>query len=130
MSDSAALAAVVAAAGTKLRVLARPISEFSSCRREWVLKLGKAIAMAFMQKAAGASGKTMLAYVCSPCCCGVQRSLAQLLASCRVHLSLAQLVAVCWQHQLHTGGPCCQPCATALCCRQPAPQSPRPLAPC
>lgn len=53
MSDSAALAAVVAAASTKLRVLARPINEFSSCRREWVLKLGKAIAMAFMQKAAG-----------------------------------------------------------------------------
>lgn len=55
MSDSAALAAVVAAASTKLRVLARPINEFSSCRREWVLKLGKAIAMAFMQKAAGAT---------------------------------------------------------------------------
>jgi hypothetical protein len=79
MSDSAALAAVVAAAGTKLRVLARPISEFSSCRREWVLKLGKAVAMAFMQKAAGASRKTMLAFVCSPCFCGVRRSQAQLL---------------------------------------------------
>lgn len=53
VSDGAVLAAVVAAASTKLRVLARPISEFSSCRREWVLKLGKATAMAFMQKAAG-----------------------------------------------------------------------------
>jgi hypothetical protein len=53
VSDGAALAAVVAAASTKLRVLARPISEFSSCRREWVLKLGKAVAMGFMQKAAG-----------------------------------------------------------------------------
>lgn len=54
VSDCAALAAVVAAASTKLRVLGRPIAEFSSCRREWVLKLGKAVAMGFMQKAAGA----------------------------------------------------------------------------
>jgi hypothetical protein len=52
-SDADALAAVAAAASTKLRVLGRPISEFSSCRREWVLKLGKAVAMGFMQKAAG-----------------------------------------------------------------------------
>jgi hypothetical protein len=56
VSDGAALAAVVAAASTKLRVLGRPIAEFSSCRREWVLKLGKAVAMGFMQKAAGAIG--------------------------------------------------------------------------
>lgn len=52
-SDTAAFGALVAAATTKLRVLARPISDFSSCRREWVLKLGKAVAMGFMQKAAG-----------------------------------------------------------------------------
>jgi hypothetical protein len=84
MSDSAALAAVVAAASTKLRVLARPISEFSSCRREWVLKLGKAVAMAFMQKAAGALGEAMLTLW----------SFRFLPAEFQV--SLAQLFAVYW----------------------------------
>jgi hypothetical protein len=41
------------AAAAKLRVLAKPIGEFSTCRREWVLKLGKAAALGFMQHAAG-----------------------------------------------------------------------------
>lgn len=52
--ETAALAAMAAAATTKLRVLSRVISDFSSCRREWVLKLGKAIATGFMHKASGA----------------------------------------------------------------------------
>jgi hypothetical protein len=47
-------AEAAAAAEAKLRVLSRPIGDFSSCRREWVLKLGKAAAMGFMQQAAGA----------------------------------------------------------------------------
>jgi hypothetical protein len=42
------------AAAAKLRVLAKPVGEFSTCRREWVLKLGKAAALGFMQHAAGA----------------------------------------------------------------------------
>jgi hypothetical protein len=41
------------AAAAKLRLLSRPISDFSSCRREWVLKLGKAAAMGFVQQASG-----------------------------------------------------------------------------
>lgn len=52
-ADTAALAAMLAAVKTKLLVLSRPISDFSSCRREWVLKLGKAIATGFMHYAAG-----------------------------------------------------------------------------
>eukprot|EP00775_Hariotina_reticulata_P007466 gene7466-7676_t len=41
------------AAAAKLRLLSRPISDFSTCRREWVLKLGKAAAMGFVQQASG-----------------------------------------------------------------------------
>lgn len=41
------------AAAAKLRLLERRIADFSSLRREWVLKLGKAAAMGFMQHASG-----------------------------------------------------------------------------
>ncbi|WIA21350.1 hypothetical protein OEZ85_000574 [Tetradesmus obliquus] len=48
------------AAAAKLRVLAKPIGEFSTCRREWVLKLGKAAALGFMQHAAGYTSRGAL----------------------------------------------------------------------
>eukprot|EP00878_Enallax_costatus_P018800 GHUV01019813.1.p1 GENE.GHUV01019813.1~~GHUV01019813.1.p1 ORF type:complete len:717 (+),score=259.77 GHUV01019813.1:106-2256(+) len=47
------------AAAAKLRVLVSPISDFSTLRKEWVLKLGKAAAMGFMRLAVGyVSGRT------------------------------------------------------------------------
>jgi len=64
-ADTAALAAMLAAVKTKLSVLSRPISDFSSCRREWVLKLGKAIATGFMHYAAGMAALNTASFIVS-----------------------------------------------------------------
>lgn len=51
------------AAAAKLRVLIKPIGDFSTLRKEWVLKLGKAAAMGFTKLASGECWLVMQQYV-------------------------------------------------------------------
>jgi hypothetical protein len=50
---SAAAAAAAAAAAGGRRVLAKPLAEFAATRREWGLKVAKAVAEGFLAHAAG-----------------------------------------------------------------------------
>jgi hypothetical protein len=51
--SGAAAAGPMANVSARAKLLSRPVDDFRSCRREWVLKVAKAVAQGFANKAHG-----------------------------------------------------------------------------